>query len=115
MENRFSPSRRKVLAVSSALLGGLVLAGRVTAGAGDAVHGTDGSDGALADGVAPSSPAAGGMTIPPVVPEILSAQDLIGKRLRVAKEGDPLTMDYSPERVTITVDEAGHIQSVRIG
>lgn len=41
--------------------------------------------------------------------------EVLGKVLRVAKPGQPMTMDYRADRLTIEVDDKNRIQSIRIG
>ena len=48
-------------------------------------------------------------------PSPLSSADMIGKRLRVIRPNQAVTMDYSEDRVNVTVDDQGKITRVHIG
>ena len=45
----------------------------------------------------------------------LTADDMVGKLLRVIRPGEFVTQEFSPDRVTIEVDENNRISLVRIG
>lgn len=49
---------------------------------------------------------------PVAVPDLAG---LVGKSLRVVKPGQPVTMDFSPDRLTLEVDDANRIVSARFG
>lgn len=48
-------------------------------------------------------------------PAELTGTNMVGKKLRVIKQGDMVTMDYSTDRVNIEVDENSKILRVFIG
>jgi Peptidase inhibitor I78 family len=50
-----------------------------------------------------------------ITPELTSVQGMVGKRLRVIRPNQPVTMDYSPDRVNVEVDDSDMIQRVFIG
>ncbi len=47
-------------------------------------------------------------------PELSSTQ-MIGKKLRVIKPGQALTMDYNEDRLNVVVDDKGLITRISIG
>ena len=47
--------------------------------------------------------------------ELTQVSQLIGKKLRLIRPNQPVTMDYSDSRVNIEVDESGTILRVAIG
>jgi hypothetical protein len=44
-----------------------------------------------------------------------TVKDLIGRQCRVIKSGDPITMDYNPNRVNIILDEKSRIKDISLG
>ncbi len=48
-------------------------------------------------------------------PVELTAETMVGKKLRVVQPGSMMTMDYSTDRVNIEVDENGKIVRIFIG
>lgn len=45
----------------------------------------------------------------------LTSADMIGKRLRVVRPGQVVTMDYSEERLNIEVDAQNRITRIHVG
>lgn len=91
-----TPSRRSLFALAGLALGGAAL-----------------SRTALADG-AESVPL---QRRSPQAQESapLTSESMVGKRLRVVKTGDMMTMDYSEDRVNIEVDDENRIVRVFVG
>lgn len=52
---------------------------------------------------------------PEQTPGAIDSATMVGKRLRVIRPGQPVTMDYSDSRINIEVDDAQKIQRVFIG
>lgn len=61
-----------------------------------------------------ASPALARSRVPTDDP-VLSSIEMIGKRLRVIHPNEAVTMDYSEDRVNVTVDEDGKITRVHLG
>ena len=47
--------------------------------------------------------------------ELLTADSMIGKRLRVYHSGDPVTLDYDPDRLNIELGPDDRIVNVSLG
>lgn len=91
-----TPSRRSLFALAGLALGGAALSRTALA---------DGADMAPPQRRSPRADA----------PAPLTSETMVGKRLRVIKSGDMMTMDYSEDRINIEVDDQNTIIRVFVG